>query len=75
MLCVFCQKQRKMNVIQALGMQHLVRVSPNFELYFTRLHFWGPNDIKLEAVTTQIKVNITTVINELIFLSKILLMK
>jgi hypothetical protein len=43
--------------------------TPCFDVYHTKLQFWEPNDTKIERWNTQMSVNITTVITELIFSS------
>jgi hypothetical protein len=46
-----------------------------FEVYHTKLHFWGPTYTKLEKQCTQTWVNVAVVLTELILFSSIFLMK
>ena len=49
-------------------------VIPCFEVYHTKLHFWGPTNTKMEKRNTQISVNFTILITDLIYFSSVLLM-
>jgi len=49
--------------------------TPCFKVHHTKLHFWEPNDTKMEKWNTQMQVNIAIVITELILFSSIFLMK
>jgi len=48
---------------------------PCFKVYHTKPHFRGSTNNEIEKQNTQMSVNTTIVINELIFLSSIFLMK
>jgi len=69
--CVFHHKQRNKCWECNIGLCAM----PCFKVYHTKLHFWGSTDTEIEKQNTQMSVNITIVINELIFLSSIFLMK
>ena len=42
--------------------------TPCFEVYHTKLHFWGSTNTKMEKRNTQMLLNITTIITEPIFI-------
>ena len=69
--CVFCQKQRNKNKIQMSRIQHRVVCYQMFWSISPKLQFWEPAGTKMEKQNTQLSVNITIVITELICSSSI----
>ena len=73
--CVFRQKQTDGDGIQVSRMQHNVVCYPRSEVHDTKLHFRGSTDTKMEKRNTQMSVNSTISITELIVFNSALLIK
>jgi hypothetical protein len=70
---VFCQKQRNKNEIQVSRMQYKLVATPCFEVYNIELHFSGSADTKMDKWNTQMSVNTTTEMDEIVFFSSVLI--
>jgi hypothetical protein len=62
--CRVCSVKNKETSMKLKCLEHKIGlcVTPCFEVYHTKLHFWGPNDTIIERWNTQMYVNITIVI-------------